>query len=119
MTTANEKIDLIAELGIGDDAEPKTIVIGDTELKLKTKYTGEEVLQFHRAYSNDSATLPDYITDMIDVLSADTKANNKKFVEAVLGSLSASGAWQVVSNVAVHAGLISKTGTLILGSAKH
>ena len=111
-------IDLIAELGIGEDTEPKTIALGDVELKLKTNFTGEEVLKFQSAYANGDAEVADYFDELVAILSADTKAKTNKFIDA-LKTYSVAAAFKVTFNMAVHAGLIAESGGLVLGSAKH
>lgn len=111
-------IDLIAELGIGEDAEPKTITLGDVELKLKTSFTGEEVLKFQTAYANTDEESPAYFKELLDILSADTKANTSKFMGA-LEKFYLPAVFALINNMAVHAGLIDpKNKGLVLGSAR-
>lgn len=110
-------IDLIAELGIGEDAEPKTIALGDVELKLKTSFTGQEVLAFQTAYANGEAEVTAYFDELVEILSADTKAKTAKFIDE-LKTYSVAAAFKVTFNMAVHAGLIAESGGLVLGSAK-
>lgn len=112
-----EKIDLIAELGIGEDDKPQVITLSGVDLKLKKSYTGEEVLKYQTAFANGDAEVTEYFDDIVRLMSADTEENTEKFIDAVK-ELSIAAAFQVTFNMAVHAGLVSKTGGLALGSAK-
>lgn len=117
-TTADKtkKIDLVAELGIGaDDATPVEITLNGADLKLRTHYTGAEVVAFQAAFSQTE--FKDYFVNVVRTMADDTDERVDEFVKN-LHELSVAAAVRVVGNMAIHAGLIKEDGGLALGSAQ-
>ena len=114
--TTAPKIDLVAELGIGaDDAQPVEVTLNGADLKLKTRYTGAEVVAFQAAFSQTE--FKDYFVNVVKTMADDTDERVTAFVEQ-LHDLSVAAAIRVVGNLAIHAGLIKEDGGLALGSAQ-
>lgn len=111
-----KKIDLVAELGIGaDDATPVEITLNGADLKLRTHYTGAEVVAFQAAFSQTE--FKDYFVNVVRTMADDTDERVEEFVKQ-LHELSVAAAVRVVGNMAIHAGLIKEDGGLALGSAQ-
>lgn len=111
-----KKIDLVAELGIGaDDATPVEITLNGADLKLRTRYTGAEVVAFQAAFSQTE--FKDYFVNVVKTMADDTDERVDEFVKN-LHELSVAAAVRVVGNMAIHAGLIKEDGGLALGSAQ-
>ncbi len=111
-----KKIDLVAELGIGaDDATPVEITLNGADLKLRTHYTGAEVVAFQAAFSQTE--FKDYFVNVVRTMADDTDERVDEFVKN-LHELSVAAAVRVVGNMAIHAGLIKEDGGLALGSSQ-